>query len=198
MKFVIVLGLLLMCSYVLYNIFVGQGRKEIYNPNPSKELPEKTSTTIKIESSAFTQDGTIPRREFTCDGVNGHPPVSFLDVPADAKSLVLIVEDPDVPKDIRPDGMFDHWIVFNILASVKSIEMGIDVPGTPGLNGRGKPGYTGPCPPDKEHRYFFKLFALDALLDLPENSDKTAILDAMKGHIVDEAQLIGRYARAAK
>lgn len=161
-----------------------------------EELAQESMALILI-SSAFEHEGTIPSR-FTCDGDNVSPPLVIADVPEGAKSLALVMEDPDVPKELRPDGMFDHWVLFNIPPETGSIAEGATV-GVQGTHGGGKLGYTGPCPPPdyepSEHRYFFKLFALDTMLELPEGATKQEVLATAQGHIVEETTLIGRYAR---
>lgn len=149
---------------------------------------------MKIESSAFEQGQMIPR-EYTCDGLNVNPPLSFIDVPREARSLVLIMDDPDVPTTLKTDGIFDHWIMFDIDPITTTIETNELVIGISGTNGAGELGYMGPCPPDGEHRYFFKLYALDATLDLPEGSTKEKIRTSMKEHILAEAELMGLYDR---
>ncbi|MDD5711022.1 MAG: YbhB/YbcL family Raf kinase inhibitor-like protein [Candidatus Colwellbacteria bacterium] len=150
---------------------------------------------MKIESDVFEARGLIPAK-FTCDGENISPALTFNEAPENTQSLVLIVEDPDVPKSIRPDGMWTHWLVWNMPAETAGIaEDGIP-DGIVGRNSNGARKYGGPCPPDKEHRYFFKLFALDTMLDLNSGSASKADLEkAMEGHILAEAQLMGRYAR---
>ncbi len=153
---------------------------------------------MKIESSAFSHDEPIPA-EFTCDGRNRIPPLVFLDIPETAQSLVLIMDDPDVPESVRPDRMWDHWLVWNIPPETTVIAAGQEPKGVIGKNTGGEPGYMGPCPPDREHRYFFKLYALDTVLDLdPETAGKSDILSAIKNHILEKAELMGRYNRAAK
>ena len=147
---------------------------------------------MKLTSSAFQEKGIIPSR-YTCEGANLHPPLEISGVPEGAKSLVLIMEDPDVPKTLRPDGMYDHWIVFDIPPETKVIPEHAIPRGVHGKNTQGKDAYTGPCPPDREHRYFFKLYALDTLLELPKGSSKKQVEKAMHGHIVAEAHLMGRY-----
>jgi Raf kinase inhibitor-like YbhB/YbcL family protein len=149
---------------------------------------------MKLTSSAFENEGKIPAK-YTCDGANICPPLSISDVPSQAQSLVLIVEDPDVPKKIRQDGMWDHWVVFNMPPDVKKIDEGKEPIGTPGKGTSGETGYFGPCPPDREHRYFFRLYALDTNLELEEGTDKTAVENAMKEHIIDKDVLMGRYER---
>ena len=153
---------------------------------------------MKLSSPAFERSEQIPSR-YTCDGERFlSPPLSIMDVPKDTISLALIVDDPDVPKVIRPDGNFTHWITFNIPPNTFDISEGADI-GTRGSNTRGEPRYTGPCPPSEygpaTHRYFFKLFALDTILKLEEGSTKDALETAMEGHIIATSELMGTYTR---
>lgn len=145
---------------------------------------------MKITSSAFQNNAKIPSK-YTCDGENVNPPLQFLDVPNDAKSLVLIVDDPDAPSKT-----WVHWVVYNIGTKTSEVK-GNSVPegGIEGMTDFGKPGYGGPCPPSGVHRYFFKLYALDTTLDLPQNATKQMVEEKMKGHILDKAELIGLYSR---
>lgn len=147
---------------------------------------------MKLTSSAFKEKGIIPSL-YTCEGKNINPPLEFQGVPAAAKSLVLIMDDPDVPRTLRPDGMYDHWVVFNIPPATKSIPEHAKPPGIQGMNTAGKSQYIGPCPPDREHRYFFKLYALDTLLQLFATATKKEVEAAMKGHILAHAELMGKY-----
>ena len=149
---------------------------------------------MKLTSSVFSHEGKIPSK-YTCDGDNINPPLNITDVPPGAKSLVLIMDDPDVPKTIREDGMWDHWVVFNVPPSVREIAEGVEPPGTHGTGTGGNESYLGPCPPDREHRYFFKLYALEKELDLPKGAKKRDVEKAMQGHIMAEAVLMGRYER---
>ena len=111
---------------------------------------------MKITSSAFENNGTIPSK-YSCDGQSINPPLAFQDVPEKAKSLVMLMDDPDVPKNLKPDGVFDHWVVYNIPTTVHEIsENSVPQGVSQGLKGAGQEKYTGPCPPDREHRYFFK------------------------------------------
>ncbi|MBI2613366.1 MAG: YbhB/YbcL family Raf kinase inhibitor-like protein [Candidatus Levybacteria bacterium] len=143
---------------------------------------------MKIVSSAFENNAKIPAK-YTCDGENINPPLSFFDVPRDAKSLVLIMDDPDAPSKT-----WVHWVVYNIDPKTKEIlENSVPKGAVLGITDFGKPGYGGPCPPSGVHRYFFKLYALDSLLDLPQESTKTQIGEVMQGHIIDKTQLIGLY-----
>jgi len=149
---------------------------------------------MKLTSPAFNNNGKIPSL-FTCDGANKSPSLEISDVPSNAKSLVLLMEDPDVPKKIRADGMWDHWIVWNLSPTTKKISEGSEPLGVHGKTTSETMAYVGPCPPDKEHRYFFKLFALDILLNIPQGSTKDNVLAAMKSHVVAEAVLMGKYER---
>ncbi|MEK7140001.1 MAG: YbhB/YbcL family Raf kinase inhibitor-like protein [Patescibacteria group bacterium] len=149
---------------------------------------------MNISSSAFKNGANIPAT-YTCDGENINPPLMFSDVPKETISLALIMEDPDVPSNVRADNMWNHWIVFNISPQIVGIEEGIEPTGTHGITTSGKLKYGGPCPPDRRHRYFFKLYALNTLLDLPEGVSKLVLEKAMEGHILARAGLMGTYAR---
>ena len=149
---------------------------------------------MKLKASAFQNEGRIPS-EFTCDGPNVNPPLTISDVPADAQSLVLIMDDPDVPKKIRKDGVWDHWVVYNIPPDVQEIGKGHEPPGVRGIGTSGDAGYFGPCPPDREHRYFFRLYALDSMLDLPPGADKKTVEKALAHHVIEKTTLMGRYGR---
>lgn len=149
---------------------------------------------MKLTSPAFRHNGKIPS-EYTCDGEDTSPELHISDVPKNAKSLALIMDDPDVPKNLRPSGLWVHWIAFNIPHDTAIIEKGQEPDGTGGKNSWSRLGYGGPCPPDREHRYFFKLYALDAELDLAEGSNKKELENAMEGHIIEKTELIGLYQR---
>lgn len=153
---------------------------------------------MQIESSVFKNSERIPEK-YTCDGERFlSPPLSIKEVPEGAVSLVLIMDDPDVPSAIRSDGNFTHWIVFNIPASATSIDEG-ELIGIQGANTRGESRYTGPCPPPEyepsTHRYFFKLYALDVMLDLSEGATKDEVLEALDGHVIENAELMGVYSK---
>lgn len=157
-----------------------------------------TSSSFVLTSSVFTDGASIPM-VYTCDGTRTlHPPLSIRGIPEGAQSLALIVHDPDVPKVLKPDGIFDHWVAFNIPATTTEIAEG-EVIGVMGANGAGKSAYTGPCPPREyepsEHRYIFTLYALDTSLPLPEGATKAQVLAAMGGHVLAETKLVGRYRR---
>ena len=148
---------------------------------------------MKLKSSAFANGGEIPSK-YTCDGENINPPLEISGVPKNAVSLILIVDDPDA---IKPAGkVWDHWIVWNIAPDVKNIdEDSIPENAIQGLTSSNKNVYGGPCPPDGQHRYFFKLYALDTFLDIPDSSTKKEVLDFINIHILEEAELIGVYER---
>jgi Raf kinase inhibitor-like YbhB/YbcL family protein len=144
---------------------------------------------MKITSSAFQEGGNIPSR-FTCDGSDTSPPLQITGIPSEAKSLVLIADDPDAP-----GGLFTHWLVWNIPPQTNSIAEGSAPKGVQGTNDFGKSGYRGPCPPPGTHRYSFKIFALDRELDLHAGAKRSQLDAAMKGHAIAEGELVGRYAR---
>lgn len=149
-----------------------------------------------LTSPAFENGGAIPEK-YTCDGENSSPELRILNVPREAKSLVLIMEDPDVPTFVREDGMWDHWVVFNIPPDTAKIAEGEEPPGVHGLTTANALAYGGPCPPDREHRYFFMVYALDTELHEQEGATKEAIRAAMRGHMLAKAELVGVYARPA-
>jgi len=148
---------------------------------------EKVGTIMKITSPEFKHNGSIPRK-FTCEGEDINPQLVIEDIPADAKSLALIMDDPDAPM-----GIWVHWVAYDIPV-VSAIEEN-SVPGTLGITNSGRPDYHGPCPPSGTHRYFFKIFALDTRLNLKPGLSKGALEKAMQGHILDQAELIGLYRR---
>ena len=144
---------------------------------------------MKISSSAFQQGGNIPSK-FTCDGSDTSPPLQITGVPSETKSLVLIADDRDAPS-----GLFTHWLVWNIPPQTNSISEGSAPKGVHGTNDFGKSGYKGPCPPPGTHRYSFKVFALDRGLDLRSGAKRSQVDAAMKGHVIAQGELVGRYAR---
>lgn len=173
------------------------------NPSNQSVTIEETATSImtttfSITSPAFENNGRIPSA-YTCDGDRKiNPPLAFSGVPEGAKSIALIMDDPDVPKALHADGVYDHWVLFNIPPSISEIGEGKSA-GTAGANGSGLSAYTGPCPPPQyepsEHRYIFRLYALDTMLMLKEGATKQETLKAMEGHIIEQAELIGKYKR---
>lgn len=147
---------------------------------------------FELKSPKFEHGSKIPE-PYTCDGNNVSPPLFWRDIPSGTKSYVLIMEDPDAPR-----GTWDHWILFNIPAEIN--ELGENTqelpPGTQqAKNSWDKLGYGGPCPPDREHRYFFKLYALDKALSLSSGSSKAEVEKAMQGHVLGTAELMSKYER---
>lgn len=155
--------------------------------------------TMTLKSSAFAPQTQIPTR-FTCDGPDISPALNWFDIPQNTKSLVLIVDDPDVPIPAMPIITWVHWLLYNIPPTISELPENImqkDLPtGTlQGKNDWKQKGYKGPCPPFGRHRYFFKLYALDTELPDLNLPNKTSLEKAMAGHIIDQVQLIGTYQR---
>lgn len=141
--------------------------------------------TLDIKSTAFVNDGYIPSL-YTCEGKDINPDLIIMGIPRHAKSLAIIVDDPDTDH-----GTFNHWVTWNIRPVEKIAEN--SSPGKNGKNGAGKNAYKGPCPPSGTHRYFFKVYALDTMLDLKDDADSKEVEKAMKDHIIAQGQLIGLY-----
>lgn len=178
----ILVFLMLMESFVALNQIA-------VNESGEKKMP------FKLSSRAFAEGGPIPR-QYTCDDRDISPPLKWEAPPANVKRFALICDDPDAPR-----GTWVHWVIFNIPANKQ--ELPEQVPpdeslpdgSKQGKNDFGKIGYCGPCPPGGTHRYFFKLYALDSELTLKSGCSKAQLLDAMKGHILAETQLMGIYKR---
>jgi len=146
--------------------------------------------SIQIKSSAFSEGDKIPRL-YSCDDKNISPPISWTGVPSDTVSVALIMDDPDAPM-----GTWVHWVVFNLSPDVTELEQGKSGDDTEGKNDFGRVGYGGPCPPKgSNHRYFIKVYALDRMLDLKEGVTKAQVESAMRGHILAQGQLMGKYGR---
>ncbi|MGD9671351.1 MAG: YbhB/YbcL family Raf kinase inhibitor-like protein [Hyphomicrobiaceae bacterium] len=153
--------------------------------------------TFRLASTAFTEGGAIPSN-YTCEGADISPPLAWSGVPSAAKSLALIVDDPDAPDPAAPRTIWVHWVVYDLPSNATGLTEGVDADRMPtgakvGLNDWNKPSYGGPCPPIGRHRYFHKLYALDTMLPELKRPTKAALEAAMKGHILAEAQLIGTY-----
>lgn len=152
---------------------------------------ETSDKAMKISSSAFADKGSISEK-YTCNGQNVSPPLSFSEVPQEAKSLALIVEDPDAPA-----GTFNHWLVWNINPQTKEISEGQPPQEAKvGNNDFGVNAYGGPCPPSGVHKYRFRLYALDSTPEIPQNSKQSDLEKSMDGHILEEALLTGLYQRS--
>ena len=147
-------------------------------------------TTITLTSPAFHGGGQIPAT-FTCDGTDVNPPLAIGPVPAGTRSLALIMDDPDAPV-----GTWVHWVLWNIPPQTREIhENSVPSGASQGRNDWHRTGYGGPCPPSGTHRYFFKLYALDTLLDLGATTTKADLERAMQGHILGRGELVGTYHR---
>jgi Raf kinase inhibitor-like YbhB/YbcL family protein len=145
---------------------------------------------IKIKSPVFNQEEMIPEK-YTCNGEDFNPPLLIENVPEEAKSLVLIVDDPDAPM-----GTFTHWLVWNIDPKIKEIkENSVPEGAVLGTNDFGKTAYGGPCPPFGTHRYYFKVYALDTVLDLPKGSNRLQLEKAMMGNVLDSGELMGKFSK---
>lgn len=156
---------------------------------------EEEAMSIEVTSSAFVHEGLIPRR-YTCDGEDISPPLVWRGLPEGTMSLALIVDDPDAPRRT-----WVHWVIFNLPPGSgnlpENVPPQLSLPGDSrqGMNDFGRVGYGGPCPPAGMHRYYFRIYALDSLLDLAPGSTKEALLKAMAGHILGEGELMGKYRR---
>jgi Raf kinase inhibitor-like YbhB/YbcL family protein len=158
---------------------------------------EEKAMSMTITSSAFAHSGAIPK-QYTCEGKDVSPPLAWSGVPTNAKSLVLIVDDPDAPDPAAPRMTWVHWVLYNIPPTAGALREAVSraelPPGTlEGTSDFMRTGYGGPCPPVGRHRYFHKLYALDTVLPDLNKPRKQDVEKAMKGHIVAEAQLVGTY-----
>lgn len=185
-------GLLITVS-VMFFCFSCKGNQP---PKAAVDQKGAASMEMKITSAAFVDGAPIPKK-YTCDGQDLSPPLAWSGVPKDAKSLALLCDDPDAPA-----GIWTHWVLWNMSPSTPALPEGVPrdstLPGglKQGQNSWPNTGYRGPCPPPgKAHGYQFKLFALDAELDLPVTSTKLGLETAMKNHILAQARIIGTYGR---
>ena len=158
---------------------------------------EESAVTLKLVSSAFTEGGAIPKK-YTCEGQDISPPLAWSGLPQGAKSLVLIVDDPDAPDPRAPKITWVHWVLYNLPPSSTGFTEGITIKALPagtmvGVNDWKRAAYGGPCPPIGRHRYFHKLYALDAVLAGLNQPDKAAVEAKMRDHILAQATLIGTY-----
>lgn len=152
---------------------------------------------IALSSPVFPHNGPIPKL-YTCQGKDISPALNWSGLPNGTKSIALIVDDPDAPDPAAPKRVWVHWVLYNIPAGAKGLPESVSAaalpPGTKqGRNDWNRPGYGGPCPPIGRHRYFHKLYALDTVLPDLKQPTKTQLLEAMKGHILEEAEVIGTY-----
>lgn len=191
---------LLSCALILYCSCSGRNRNPAGETQNSSEVSNTNEglggkMNIKLSSTAF-QDGEMIPTKYTCNGANVSPPLEWSGVTQTAKSLALICDDPDAPGKT-----WVHWVVFDLPASRTSLPE--NVPPQETIAGGGKQGttdfkkigYGGPCPPSGTHRYFFKIHALDTDLNLDSRTTKDQLLQAMKGHVLAQGELMGRYKR---
>ena len=155
---------------------------------------------LALTSTAFSANGPIPKL-YTCEGSDISPPLAWSGLPQGARSLVLIIDDPDAPDPKAPKLTWVHWVLYNIPATATVLaenekKRGVPQGALPGLNDWKRTGYGGPCPPIGRHRYFHKLYALDTVLPDLKQPTKAQVLEAMKGHVLAETQLIGTYQKA--
>lgn len=173
---------------VLIILLCGVGQNSIAQKGDGK-------MAITVTSSAFKEGGMIPAK-YTCDGQNISPSLKWEQAPKDVKSFALISDDPDAPI-----GVWVHWVMWNIPPEVNELAEGIPAVkelqngSKQGITDFQQHGYGGPCPPGGTHRYYFKIYALDAMLDLPDNTTKKNLLAEMKYHILAEGSLMGKYQR---
>ena len=181
------------CFFLTICLMAGSG--ETLQAKDQNNAKIKRGESMKITSSSFNHEDMITAK-YTCDGQNISPPLSWSGAPEKTKSLALICDDPDAPA-----GTWVHWVFFDIPATVNSLQEKVSRQeeiaglGKNGKNSSGRYGYDGPCPPGGTHRYYFKLYALDTMLNLKAGLTKEELLKAMKGHVLEEVQLMGRYKR---
>ncbi len=175
----LILGAFMVYAYISYIVYT--------------KLPAQsnTNTSMILTSSAFASNESIPK-EFTCDGQDISPELFIHDVPPEAKSLTLIMDDPDAPM-----GTFTHWLIWNINPKINAIKEGGGKPpgSVEGKNSAGKIGYIGPCPPSGTHHYHFKLYALRDKPNLPSGATKQELENVIKNSLIAETELIGTYNR---
>jgi Raf kinase inhibitor-like YbhB/YbcL family protein len=175
------------------------------NANPTVETDtaaRSNAMTLKVTSSAFQQGGAIPS-QYTCEGKDISPPLAWSGAPNGAKTIAMIVDDPDAPDPAKPQRVYVHWVVYNIPVATNSLPENASKKGMPkgavqGKNDWGKPEFGGPCPPIGRHRYFFKLYALDTELNGLSAPTKADLERAMNGHVLDSGELMGTYQKAKK
>lgn len=156
--------------------------------NQNARIPQPS---LILKSAAFSAGNDIPQK-YSCDGEDISPPLAWSNTPEGTQSFALIFDDPDAP-----NGTWDHWLIYNLPGSLSSLSENASLPAKAGLgqNSWKKREYGGPCPPSGTHRYFFKLYALDTMLNFDSPPDKQTLLKAMEGHIWGEAELMGTFTR---
>lgn len=183
-KVIFIFLLLVLAVFFAYSYYF----KYITQKGQGNNIFINKASNMTLTSPVFINNGSIPTK-YTCEGININPPLNISTVSIFAKSLVLIINDPDSPSED-----FTHWIIFNIDPKTASIEENsIPENSSEGQNDFGQPNYGGPCPGNGEHSYEFKLYSLDTILNLEKGATKKQVLEAMKGHILEQTKLIGKY-----
>lgn len=168
---------------------------------PTREQHREKTMPLTLTSNAFADGDAIPA-EYTCQGEDISPQLHWDELPANTRSLVLIVDDPDAPDPVAPKMTWVHWVLYNLPAQTCELPKAVasnDLPdgSGEGINDWQRTGYGGPCPPLGRHRYYFKLYALDTLLDDLNRPTKTEVEDAMAGHVIAQAELMGTYKKTS-
>jgi len=195
-KFILPLVVITAVAICGIYIYINQSQNSSTNNSKSTsvdpiETGDNSTLHLHLTSAAFTNGNKLPAT-YTCDGENVNPPVTISNPPEGTKSLVMIVDDPDAPS-----GRWVHWVVANIASDTKTIpDNSVPQGALVGKNDFKSNRYEGPCPPGEEHRYFFKLYALDTTLTVNSNITAPEIEQLMQGHILDTAELIGIYERS--
>jgi len=163
----------------------------------AEATPGEYAMSLNLQSSAFAQQGEIPSR-YTCQGLDISPPLNWTGVPEGARSLVLIVDDPDAPDPAAPKMTWVHWVLYNLPPTATTLPEAVTSRELPagtleGLNDWKRTGYGGPCPPIGRHRYFHTLYALDVVLPDLGHPSKAQLEKAMRGHVIGHAELLGTY-----
>ena len=174
----------------------------IADSTQSQQTNSRANAMIFLSSPAFVPNGSIPAK-YTCEGADVSPPLTWSGAPPDTKTYVLIVDDPDAPDPAKPQRVYVHWVLYNIPVSVTKLAENAAQTGLPegakhGTNDWGKQTYGGPCPPIGRHRYFFKLYALDTVLEGLRNPTKAELEKAMEEHLVGNAEFVGTYEKMKK
>jgi Raf kinase inhibitor-like YbhB/YbcL family protein len=168
----------------------------------TQSTPGRAALPLQLTSTRFTDGGAIPP-EYTCEGQNSSPPLSWSDVPEGTQGFALVVSDPEAPDPSAPRRVFVHWVLYNLPAATRGLAEGIRAGTVPegaaeGVNDDGKIGYTGPCPPVGKHHYHFDLYALDTTLQGLASPTRADLERAMVRHVVARAELVGTYQKAQK
>lgn len=181
----------------------GCNRKDAPAVETGSSFASEVTTKLTVTSPAFAPNGSIPP-QFTCEGTDLSPPLAWSDLPPETKSVALIVDDPDAPDPAAPKQVFVHWVLYDIAPTTTAIPEGAKDAAGVGAGARdgksdfGRTGWGGPCPPKGRHRYFFKVYALDAVLPDLGQPTKAALEKAMAGHVLAKGELVGTYEKRAE